>query len=113
MIPLDGKYGEIKDEQVLGIRRSLQKAIFFLLLYVDPETKDNYDVNIEQAFFDIQNRLCGLNELFNYSSELIITMSFLERALQVYKSGGEFSVYRKLILDAGAEVMKIGDDRND
>lgn len=34
-------------------------------------------------------------------------MSYLEAAQQVYNGDFDFMLYRKLILDAGAEVMRI------
>jgi len=39
-------------------------------------------------------------------------MSLLESALQEYEKGEEFdfSLYRKLVLDAGSEVMKIREE---
>lgn len=109
---MDGKYGNYADEQMYAIKKYFQKSIFFLLLYVDPETKDSYcNINITEAFTDLQNKLCGFNELLDYPAELIIVMSLLERALMLYQSGEietNFKLYRKLILDAGAEMMKIG-----
>jgi hypothetical protein len=45
------KYGKYSSAQIASIKRSVQKSIFFLLLYVDPETRDNYpNINVEEAF---------------------------------------------------------------
>ena len=111
---MDTKYGEFSQEQVNGVKKSLQKSIFFLLLYVDPATKGSYQhVDIDKAFEDLQYKICGLNELFNHSVELVMVMSILEKALLIYQSGNaesEFGVYRKLILDAGAEIMRLKED---
>ncbi len=108
------KYGDYGDKQLNSVKKSIQKSIFFLLLYIDPKTKDDYmDIDIEKAFVDLQNKLYGLNKLFEEPKELVIVMSLLEQALYLIKSGqaeSNFMYYRKLILDAGAEVMRMGSD---
>ena len=102
------KYGKYSSAQIASIKRSVQKSIFFLLLYVDPETRDNYpNINVEEAFKGLQLRLSGLNSILLEPPELAKTMSYLESALQVYNGDFDFMCYRKLILDAGAEIMKI------
>ena len=87
----------------------MRKQIFFLLLIVDPDTKDNYkDVNVEKAFNSLQCKLAGLNEMLFAPPELVRIMSLIEAALLEYHSEDfSYSVYRKLILDAGAETLKI------
>lgn len=102
------KYGEYSQTQISQIKRSFQKSIFFLLLYVDPETRDNYpNIDINEAFKSLQLRLNGLNSILLEPPELVRTMSYLESALQIYNGDFDFMRYRKLILDAGAEIMKI------
>lgn len=102
------KYGEYSQTQISQIKRSFQKSIFFLLLYVDPETRDNYpNIDINEAFKSLQLRLSGLNSILLEPPELVRTMSYLESALQIYNGDFDFMRYRKLILDAGAEIMKI------
>lgn len=102
------KYGEYSSTQISSIKRSFQKSIFFLLLYLDPATRDNYpNVDINEAFKSLQLRLNGLNSILLEPPELVKTMSYLESALQVYNGDFDFMRYRKLILDAGAEIMKI------
>lgn len=45
------KYGKYSSAQVSSIKHSIQKSIFFLLLYVDPETRDNYpNIDVNEAF---------------------------------------------------------------
>jgi hypothetical protein len=34
-------------------------------------------------------------------------MSYLESARQIYNSEFDFQLYRKLVLDAGAQIMKV------
>ena len=102
------KYGKYSQTQVSSIKRSFQKSIFFLLLYVDPDTRDNYpNIDVNEAFKSLQLRLSGLNSILLEPPELVRTMSYLESALQVYNGDFDFMRYRKLILDAGAEIMKI------
>lgn len=102
------KYGEYSSAQVSSIKHSIQKSIFFLLLYVDPETRDNYpNIDVNEAFRSLQLWLNGLNSILLEPPELVRTMSYLESAMQIYNGDFDFMRYRKLILDAGAEIMKI------
>lgn len=103
------KYGEFETQQVEDVKNFMRKQIYFLLLYVDPNTKDEYpDVNVESAFNNVLTKLSGLNELLFYPTELVIVLSLLEQALIEFKNPNfSFGVYRKLILDAGNEVLKI------
>lgn len=102
------KYGQYSSAQVSSIKHSIQKSIFFLLLYVDPETRDNYpNIDVNEAFRSLQLRLNGLNSILLEPPELVRTMSYLESAMQIYNGDFDFMRYRKLILDAGAEIMKI------
>lgn len=103
------KYGEFSSAQISSTKLSLRKSIFFLLLYVDPETKSSYqDVDVENAFYSLQLRLNGLNSILLEPPELVTVMSLIESALQEYKKPKlNFRVFRKLILDAGSEIMKI------
>ena len=108
------KYGEYKPEQIGSIKKYLQKQIFFILLIVDPKTKDEYEnVNVEEAIKSVLYEIGGLNSCLNYPSEIVRVNDLLESALIEYLSP-EFSVddfrhctYRKLVLDAGAKVKEI------
>lgn len=103
------KYGEFNPNQVEETKKYMRKQIYFLLLYVDKNTKDEYpNVNVESAFNNILTKLSGLNELLFYPPELVVVLSLLEQALAEFKNPDfNFSIYRKLILDAGNEVLKI------
>lgn len=105
------KYGKLSRQQLYQVERYLQKSIFFLLLYVDPKTKKGHEnIDVDKAFIDVQNKIIGLNGILNNPPRLVIIMALLERAYMLYSSGEsgiQFDLYRKLVLDAGAEVMKI------
>ena len=106
---IKAKYGNYSSAQISSVKKSLQKSIFYLLLYVDPQTQDQYPgINVNEAFQSLQYRLNGLNSILLEPPELVETMGYLEAAQQVYNGDFfDFKVYRKLILDAGAEIMKV------
>lgn len=105
------KYGSYSSQQIRSVKHSLQKAIFFLLLYVDPNTRGEYpDVDVDEAFQSLLYRINGLNSLLLEPPELVETMSYLETARQMLNEDFfDFHAYRKLILDAGAQIMKGGE----
>ena len=106
---IDGKYGSYSSAQIHSAKLSIRKSIFFLLLYVDPETSGEYpDIDVADAFRSLQLKLNGLNSILLEPPELVETMSILEAALNEFQSECfDWGVYRKLILDAGAEIMKV------
>ena len=103
------KYGEFADMQISEIKEILRKRIFFLLLVAeDLEAKTKFpEVDLEQANTTLLWRISGLNELLGEPTELVTVLSLLEEAKNSIKPTFDFAKYRKLILDAGAEVMKI------
>lgn len=103
------KYGEFSQIQMAKTKEELRKKIFFLLLCVDPKTKQEYsDINVEEAFDSLLYRVGGMNKILYEPPEIVTVISLLERAkTELSKQNFEFSIYRKLILDAGAEVLKI------
>lgn len=105
------KYGSFSRNQIYSTKLYIRKSIFFLLLYVDPDTRETYsNVDVENAFQSLQLKLNGLNSILLEPPELVIVMSLIESALQEFKSENfSFKIYRKLILDAGSEIMKINE----
>ena len=103
------KYGEFSFEQFEDAKEYVRKQIFFLLLIVDPNTKDSFKyVNQDEAFHEIMNKLSGMNHLLGEPTELVMVLSLLEEAYwELQNPDFEFKRYRKLILDAGSEVLKI------
>lgn len=103
------KYGEFSNNQIASVKKSMRKQIYFLLLCVDPETKDEYiNVNINDAFDGLLRKFGGFNNLLNYPPAFVDVMSLLNAAQLEYNNPDfQFSVYRKLVLDAGAKVLDI------
>ena len=105
------KYGEFADMQINQIKEILRKRIFFLLLVAeDMETKVKFpEINLEQANTTLLWRISGLNDLLGQPPELVTVLSLLEEAKNSITDNFDFGKYRKLILDARAEIMKIAD----
>lgn len=105
-------YGEFTQNQIAQTKKSLRGSIFFLLLCVDNKTSHEYkDVDVNKSFKGLLLRLGGLNQLLMNQPELITVMSLLQAAMDEYNSPEfEFQTYRKLILDAGAEVEKLKEE---
>ena len=103
------KYGEFTQSQISYTKSSIRKSIFFLLLCVDPNTRKDYsDIDVNKTFENLLHRIGGLNDVLLYPPEIVMVISLLKEAQKLYNSNiFDFSVYRKLILDAGSEVLKI------
>ena len=103
------KYGEFADMQLSEIKEILRKRIFFLLLVAeDLEAKEKFpEVDLVQANTTLLWRISGLNELLGEPVELVTVLSLLAEAKNTITENFDFAKYRKLILDAGAEIMKI------
>lgn len=106
-------YGEFSQQQIAQIKKSLRGSIFFLLLCVDPETSHEYEnVDINKSFEGLLLKLGGMNELLMNQPEIVTTMSLLQAAkIELNKTEDfDFHIYRKLILDAGAEINKLREE---
>lgn len=104
-------YGTFSSSQIAQAKQSLRGSIFFLLLCVDPNTCKEYpNVDVLKCFNGLMLKIGGLNSLLQEQPELVNILSLLEAAKNEYtKINFDFSVYRKLILDAGAEVLRLKD----
>lgn len=105
-------YGEFNKEQISQVKKSLRGSIFFLLLCVDPKTSYEYkNVDVNKCFKGLLLKLNGFNELLMFQPEVVTTMSLLQSALiEINKPEFNFQDYRKLILDAGAEIQKLREE---
>lgn len=103
------KYGDFSSNQIAETKKHMRKRIFFLLLIVDPATKEDYEgVDVSEAFNSELTKLAGLNSILFEPVELVTVISLLESALlEFQKEDFSFAKYRKLVLDAGNEVLKI------
>ena len=102
-------YGEFSENQIEQTIKSLRGTIFFLLLCVDPKTSWEYtDVDVNKCFNSLLLKIGGLNKLLFEPVEIVTTMSLLQAALIEFNNPEfNFGTYRKLILDAGAEIKKL------
>lgn len=105
-------YGEFSENQIAQTKKSLRGSIFFLLLCVDPKTSWEYeDVDVNKCFNGLLLKIGGLNELLLKQPEVVTTMSLLQAALMEFNGPDfNFTIYRKLILDAGAEIQKLREE---
>ena len=107
---MENKYGFFDDEQIKNYKVILHKDLFWLLLYKDPKTKDEYAyVDFNKYFDSVMRKISGLNQLLFYPTEIVSIMSLLEAALiESNREDFSYKAYRKLVLDAHAEIDKIG-----
>jgi hypothetical protein len=103
-------YGNFDNEQMENYKVKLHKELFWLLIYKDPKTKDEYlSVDFNKYFDGLMRKIDGLNELLFYPTEIVAIMSLLEAALiESKKADFNYQAYRKLVLDAHSLVDKIG-----
>lgn len=103
------KYGNFTETQMLLTKKLIRKQIFFLLLCVDPETKDNYaHIDVGEAFKGLLYKLDGLNSVLGEPQELVDAISLLEEAFIKYNEPKlNFRTYRRLILSAGSLIDAI------
>lgn len=102
--------GYFPEEQFEEYKKKMHKEMFWLLIYKDPKTKDDYlYVDFEKYFTGLMKKLNGLNALFSYPVEMVSIMGLLQGAyLETQKENFDYSIYRKLVLDAHALVDQIG-----
>ena len=102
-------YGHFDDLQLEEYKEKLHKEMFWLLLYKDPKTKDEFkNVDFEKYFINLMKKIDGLNALLFYPVEIVAIMSLLQVALNETRSDNfDYRSYRKLILDAHSLVDKI------
>lgn len=106
---MDTIYGHFDDLQIEEYKEKLHKEMFWLLLYKDPKTKDEFkNVDFEKYFINLMKKIDGLNTLLFYHVEIVAIMSLLQAALNETRSDDfNYRSYRKLILDAHSLVDKI------
>lgn len=106
------KYGEYSEKQVQGVKESIRKQIFFLLIIVDSKTKEDYkNIDVNAAFDGLLSKLGGLNSLLGEPIELVGVMSLLKSAWAEYNNPEfDYRKYRRLVLSAGSEIQKMKEE---
>ena len=106
---MEHKYGTFTPEQLSWQKKSLHRAIFWLLLYKDPQISFRYrHVDFNKYFTNLMLRINGLSQLLFNPPQVVTLLSVLEAAfVESQKENFNFQQYRKLILDAQSLVDKI------
>lgn len=110
------KYGAFTDASVDDYKIKLHKKIFWLLLYKDPATADEYThVDFERYFTGVMKQLNGLESMvLSDGGQLIELMSLLQAAYdETLQPQFNYRAYRKLVLDAEAAIdrLELSDDQ--
>jgi hypothetical protein len=107
------KYGEFKPEQTDYYQNKLRKKIFWLVLYTDKNTKDDFEnIDVVKYHENLLLEISSYNELLLYPKDFVEIINTLESALVILKSDEfDFNRYKKLVFDAGAlmQRLKVGD----
>lgn len=109
---IEYKYGSFTEEQFNEYKTQLHKKLFWLLIYKDPNTKEQFpnvdQANFEQYFTHVMHEIDGMNSIFLYPPEICMMVNILESALhETQKEFFDYKFYRKLILDAHSLIDKI------
>ena len=111
------KYGDFNEEQLNDYRERLHNKLFWLLLYKDPDTKEDFSYVDFGAYFNtLMLELNGLNTLLLYPHGLPELLSTLQAAYEESeRTPFHYRVYRKLVLDSHALLDRLNweDEKND
>ena len=104
-------YGEFDHEQFAEYKRKLHAKMFWLLIYKDPTTSQNYtDIHFDKYFQSLLKEINGLNDILLQPPELIEVMSLLRAAYnESLCEPLNYPAYRKLVLDAHNALDRIGE----
>lgn len=107
------KYGEFKNSQVEYYKQKFRKKIFWLILYTDKRTNQNYqNIDVEEFHKNLIFEISSCNELLLHPQNFVEIINRLEQALKVLESDKfDFKKYKKLVFDAGALIntLEVGD----
>lgn len=106
---MTAKYGEFSPEQLDEYRGRLHDKLFWLLLYKDPKTKDEFtDVDFDLYFDRLMKEICGLSDLLFHPSCIVEMLSVLEAAhTEASDPDFNYMTYRKFVLDAHTLLDKM------
>lgn len=99
---MDSIYGAIDAQQFESYKKQLHKKIFWLLIYKDPTTREEYSyVDFDKYFEYLMKEIVGLNDIQSSPPEQIRLMSMLRAAYnETLNDTFDYQAYRKLILDS-------------
>ena len=98
------KYGEFKISQIDYYKQKLRKKIFWLVLYTDKNTKEDFEnIDVVKYHKNLLFEISNCNKLLLYPKDFVEIINSLD-----------FNQYKKLVFDAGAllQRMKVGDESN-
>lgn len=103
------KYGEFEQEQTEYYQKKLRKKIFWLVLYTDKNTKDDFkDIDVIKYHENLLFEISSYNALLFYPKDFVEIINTLESALTILKSDHfDFKKYKKLVFDAGALMQRL------
>ena len=106
---MNNKYGSFPEAQIQAYKKYLHSKIHWMLIYRDPAFGTQYEyVNVPKYIQSIQSQLDGLNELLSDVPEIIVLMSLIEEAKKECESlSFDYSVYRRLLLDAHSVIDEL------
>ena len=99
---MDGLYGDFSAVQLEEYREKLHKKLFWLLLYKDPETCEEFsNVDFQKYFTNLMRELNGLSDILIHPSGIIEMLSILQAAYnESLQQEFDYKTYRKFVLDA-------------
>lgn len=105
-------YGKFAPRQLSEHKHYLHSSLHWLLIYKDPKSSDQWkNVNVDQYMDTLLRRIGGLNDLFKEPPSLVTLMSVLQAARnEVQSQDFDWSVFRKLVLDAQALIDTLPDE---
>lgn len=110
---INHKYGTFKVSQVDYYKKKLRKKIFWLILYTDNNTNEDFqNVDVVKYHENLLYEISSLNKLLLYPENYVEVVNTLESALNILKSDSfDFHQYKKLVFNAGdlMNQIKVGD----
>ena len=104
-------YGHFDDEQLEQYKVYLHKQLFWLLLYKDPNTCENFGkkgLDFDLFFNRLMSKLDGFNEILLYPDIMVSIMSILQAAYnETLKEDFNYREYRSLVLEAHSLLDKL------
>lgn len=106
-------YGTLPDEQFEKYRKILHKKVFWLLVYRDPSTAEQYShVDFDQYMERLMEYLDAMNRLLCYPAEMLEIMGMLESAWQDTKAEPfDYRKFRRKILEAHSLIDRLGKEQ--